>query len=153
MLGLFPFVPFYAFLGIGTELYKNAHHGLSLSSFLAFSSRKYHRENLVSFMLVKVSEWLFGQYRFNLFRPDWTTNGKEVSHPLQDGWSLLCILLSFFGHRRLPTKKCPHWSLLCAFKLSKIESTLSIYFLGLAKNPRDRTTTVYLDTTPHITVQ
>ena len=34
------------------------------------------------------------------------------------------VLLSFFGHKRLPTKKSPHWSLLCAFKLSKIESTI-----------------------------
>ena len=41
---------------IGAELYEKSHHRLSLSFFLAFSSRKYHRANLVSFMLVKVSK-------------------------------------------------------------------------------------------------
>ena len=30
----------------------------------------------------------------------------------------------FFRHKRLPMKKIPHWSLLRAFRLSKIESTI-----------------------------
>ena len=122
--GMYPFASFYAFSDKGDELYEKAHHGLSLSSFLAFSWRKYYRANLVSFMLVKVSEWPFNQYRFNLFQPDWTTNGKEVSHPTKDGWALLCTLLSFFRHRRLSMKNIPRWSLLHSFRLSKIESTI-----------------------------
>ena len=103
----FPSTYFYAFSGRGATLYEKYHHWLSLSSFLAVSTRKYLQANLVSFMLIKVFEWPFSQYRFNLLHPDWTTNGKEVSHPVQDGRSLLCILLSFFRHRRLPTKKEP----------------------------------------------
>ena len=75
-------------------------------------------------MLVKVFEWTSSQYKFNLFQPDWTTNSKELSHPLQDGWALLCILLSFFRNMRLPMKKGPYWSLLHAFRLSKIESNI-----------------------------
>ena len=35
----------------------------------------------------------------------------------------------------------------------KLKAPSSIYFLGLAKNPRDHTTTVSLETTPHIAVQ
>ena len=35
----------------------------------------------------------------------------------------------------------------------KMKAPSSIYFLGLAKNPRDRTTMVSLDTTPHLTVR
>ena len=104
--------------------YEKYHHRLSLSSFPSFSSRKYFWANLVSFMLVKIFESPSSQYRFNLSHPDWTTNSKEFSHPLMDGRALLCILLSFFGHRRLPTKKIPHWNLLHAFRLSKIESTI-----------------------------
>ena len=107
----FPSAYFCAFSSREAALYKKSHHLLLLSSFLAISSRKDHQANLVSFMLIKLCECLSSQYRFNLFRPDWTTNGKEVSHPLQDGRALLCILLSFFGNRRLPTKKSPHWSL------------------------------------------
>ena len=34
----------------------------------------------------------------------------------------------------------------------KLKASLRIYFLGVTKNPRDRTTTVSLDTTPQITV-
>ena len=88
-------------------------------------------------MLVKLFEWSSSQYRFNLFQPDWTTNSKEVSHPLQDGRTLLCILLSFFGRRILPTKKRPHWSLLHAFILSKIESTIEhLLFQARQKSTR-----------------
>ena len=115
---------FYAFSGRGASVYEEAHHGLSLISFPAFSSRKYYWANLVSFMLIKLSEWLSNQYRFNLFQPGWTTNDKEVSHPLKDGRALLCILLTFFRHRRLSMKKRPHWSLLHSFRVSKIESTI-----------------------------
>ena len=119
-----PLHPFYALSSRGAELDEKAHNGLSLSSFPAFSSRKDFRANLVSFMLVKLSEQPSSQYRFNLFWPNWTTNCKEVSHPLKDGRALLCTLLSFFGHRRLSTKKIPHCSFLHAFRLSRNESTI-----------------------------
>ena len=75
-LGELSFVYFYAFSDIGTVLYEKYYYGLSLSSFPALSSRKYFRTNLVSFMLVKVFELTSMQYRFNLFHPGWTTNGK-----------------------------------------------------------------------------
>ena len=97
---------------------------MSISSFPSVSTRKDYRANLVSFILIKLFEWPSSQYRFNLFQPDWTTNGKEVSHPLLDGRALLCILLSLFRHRRLPMKKIPHSSILHALRLSKIESTI-----------------------------
>ena len=131
--------PLHTFMLYRAALYKKPHHRLSLSSFPSVSSRKDCRVKLVSFMLVKVSEWSSSQYRFNLFWPDWTTNGKEVSHPLQDGRALLCILIYFFGHMRLPTIKSPHWSLLRAFRLSKIENTIEHLLSRLSKNPWDRT--------------
>ena len=53
---LFPSAYFYAFSGRGAALYEKSHPGLSLRSFGAFSSRKYCRANLVSFMLLKVFE-------------------------------------------------------------------------------------------------
>ena len=34
----------------------------------------------------------------------------------------------------------------------KLKATSSIHFLGLSENLRDRTTIMYLDTTPHIIV-
>ena len=148
----FPSAYFYAFLGRGAVLCEKYHHGLSLSSFPSFSSIKYFQENLVSFMLIKVSEWPSSQYRFNLFWPNWTTNDKEVSHPLQDAWALVCIPLFFFGYRRLPTKGAPTGVFFVLSYSLKLKAPLSIYFLELAKNPWDCTTTVSLDTTPHKTV-
>ena len=120
----FPSTYFYDFSGRGVELYEKVHHGLSLNSFSAFSSRKYFQVNLVSFMLIKLSKWPSSQYRFNIFRPNWNTNVKLVSHPPKDGWALLCKLLWIFKHKRIPMKKSPHWSILHAFRLSKIESTI-----------------------------
>ena len=121
----FPSAYFYAFSGKQAALYKKAHYGLSLSSFPAFSSRKDCRANLVSFMLVKVSEWSSSQYRFNLFQPYWTINGKYVSYPPKKGGrALMCTNLSLFRNMRLSMKKRPHWSLLPIFRLSKIENTI-----------------------------
>ena len=127
----------------GCTLWKS-HHRLLLSSFPAFSSRKDCRANLVSFMLVKFSEWPSNQYRFNLFHPDWITNSKEVSHPPKDGRALLCKLLSFSGHRRLPTKKSTHWSLLHAFRLSKSESAIE----QLPSRARQKSTRSYHNGVP-----
>ena len=121
---LFPSAYFYAFSGIGATLYEKSHHGLSLRSFPSFLSRKYCRTNLVSFMLVKLFEWSSSQYRFNLFRPDWTTNGKEFFLPQKDGRALPHTLLSLFRLGRLHTKKRPHWSLVPIFRLSKNENTI-----------------------------
>ena len=112
------------FLGKRGRTLRKISPWIVIKLFSSLLIKKYCRANLVSFMLVKVPEWPSSQYRFNLFWPDWTTNGKEVSHPPKDGRALLCILLSFFEHRRLPMKKSPQWSLLHAFRLSKIESTI-----------------------------
>ena len=134
--------------GIGTVHYEKAHYGLSLSSFPTFSSRKYHQAILVSFMLVKVSEWMSSQYRFNLFWPNWTTNGKEVSHPLQDGELSYVYFYPFSGIGDYQWKRAPTRVFFMLSDSLKLKAPLSIYFLRLAKNPWDCTTTVSLDTTP-----
>ena len=147
-LGTFPFVSFYDFSKIGTILYEKVHYGLSLRSFRAFSSRKDYRANLVSFMLVKVFEWPSSQYRFNLFQHDWTTNGKEVSHPLWMSELSYVYFYPFSGIGDYQWKRAPTGVFFVLSDFLKLKAPLSIYFHRLAKNTWDRTTIVSLDTTP-----
>ena len=67
-------------------------------------------------------------------------------------------ILSIFGHKRLSMKKSPHWSLLHAFRLSKIESTIK-HLLSWARQksmrsyhngvPRHHPTENSLEASPH----
>ena len=149
---MFPFASFYAFSGTGSELYEKDHHGLSLSSFPAFSSRKYYQENLVSFMLIKLFEWPSSQCKFNLFRPAWTTNGKEVSYPLKRVGELFDVHFYPFSDTGDYQQKIDPTGVFFMFSDSQKMKPSSFYSLGLTKNPWDCVITVSLGATTYITI-
>ena len=149
---MFPFVSFYAFSDIGTILYEKSHYRLSLSSFPTFSPRKDCRANLVSFMLVKVFEQSSSQYRFNLFRSSWNTNGKEVFLP-QRFWGFSCAHFYPFSDSGDYIWKRDHNGVFFLSSDSvKMKTPSSVFFVGLAKNPRDRVIMVSFGATLYITV-
>ena len=132
---MFPFVLFYAFLDIGTVLYKKYHYRLSLSSFPTFSPRKDYQANLVLFMFIKLFERLSSQYRFNLFWPDSTINDKEVFLPKRLG-DFSCTKFYPFSDSGDYIQKTDHAGVFFLFSDSlKMKTPSSIYFLGLSKNP------------------
>ena len=58
----------------------------------------------------------------------------------------------FSGTWYYQRKRAPNGVFFMLLESIKLKSPSSIYFLRLTKNPQDCTTTVSLDTTPHITV-
>ena len=58
----------------------------------------------------------------------------------------------FSGTRDYQWKRAPTGVFSMLSDSLRMKAPSSIYFLRLAKNPRDHTTTISLDTTPHITV-
>ena len=150
---MFTFVSFYDLSNIGTVTYEKDHYGLSLNSFPYLSSRKYLRENLVSFMLIKVFEWLSSHYRFNLSRPDWTANSKEFFLPQRFGELSYAHFYPFLVSRYYIRKR-DHTGVFFLFSDSlKMKTPTSIYLLELAKNPWDRVIMVYFDANTYITVR
>ena len=83
---------------------------------------------------------------------------KKSLIPYRMGELSYVYFYPFFGHKRLPMKKSPQWSILRAFRLYKIESTIEhlpswarqkstrSYHNGV---PRHHPTEYSLETSPH----
>ena len=145
---MFPFASFYAFSGFGTKIYEKAHHGLSLSSFTSFSSRQERRANLVSFMLVKYLNDRPVSIGLTFSNLMGLPTVKKSLIPYRMGELSYVYFYPFLGIGYYQWKRSPTRVFFVLLDSLKLKAPLSIYFLGLAKNPWDCTITVSLDTTP-----
>ena len=84
-------------------------------------------------MLIKLCELPSSQYRFNLFRANWTTNSKEVFLPQRLG-ELSYAHFYPFSESGEYIQKGDHTGVFFLFLESlNIKTPSSIYFIGIAK--------------------